>query len=72
MWVSEVAVPSRVSTVPSPQSTLTKLTVPSGSAAVKFTLMVVSVRAGLGDTEVMRTVGGKSMTVRENWPELVV
>src|SRR3989442_8626952 len=40
-WLSVVAVPASVSTVPSPHDTLSELTVPSGSAAVMVRVMVV-------------------------------
>jgi hypothetical protein len=60
MWVSLVAVPARVSVVPSPQFTVIEVTVPSESAALKVTVTIWPVSAGFGLRLVMVTVGGAS------------
>ena len=57
-----MAVPARVSTVPSPHETLRLETVPSGSAAVIVRVIVVPVVALAADS-VKLTVGGLSFTV---------
>lgn len=62
--------PGRVSSVePSPQFTLTKEIVPSGSVAVKFTLTVAPVLAGFGATPEIVTTGGRSSTVSVVLPD---
>ncbi len=66
MWVSEVAVPARVSgAVPSPQLTVKEAMVPSGSVAEKVTVIKVPVVAVAGVTELTVTVGGLSVIVTE-------
>jgi hypothetical protein len=62
--VSDVAVPDRVSSAdPSPQLTITEVTVPSGSIAVKVAVTICPMLAGFGETFVTVTVGGRSLTV---------
>src|SRR2546426_7153465 len=61
-WLSVVAVPASVSTVPSPQDTLRLETVPSGSAAVIVRVIVVPVVALVADS-VKLTVGARSLIV---------
>src|SRR2546425_233578 len=61
-WLSLVAVPAKVSTVPSPHETLRLLTVPSGSDAVIVRMIVVPVVALVADS-VKLTVGARSVTV---------
>jgi len=64
--VSTVAPPARLSTgLPSPQFTLTPVTVPSGSAAEKVKVTDCPVLAGLGETLLIPTNGGRSLTVSE-------
>ncbi len=58
--------PARVSgVVPSPQSTLIEVTVPSGSDAEKVAVIRVPVVAVVGVTEVTLTTGGLSVIVTE-------
>src|SRR2546425_663253 len=61
-WLSVVAVPASVSTVPSPHDTLSELTVPSGSAAVMVRVMVVPGVVAVVDS-VNDTVGARSLIV---------
>ncbi len=69
-WASVVAVPARLSgAVPSPQSTLTVVTVPSGSAAEKVRVTVAPVWAGFGITLVIVIVGTLSFTASVVVPE---
>ena len=68
--MSVVAVPARLSgAVPSRQSTLMVMTVPSGSAAEKVTVIVAPVWAGFGMTLVIVTVGTLSFTSSVVVPE---
>jgi hypothetical protein len=71
-WVSEVAVPGRVSNaVPSPQSTLKEEIVPSGSVAENVTVTVWPMRAGFGEMPLTVVAGGRSLTASEVLAELV-
>ncbi len=74
LWVSEVAVPGRLSGVdPSPQWTEKPAIVPvppgSGSVAVKDTVTGWPVVAGFGERLVMVMVGGKSLIITGLWSE---
>ena len=61
--MADVAVPGRLEEVPSPHMTMTEEIVPSGSVVVKVTVTVWPVLAGFGETFVIVTVGGRSLTV---------
>ncbi len=61
-WLSDVAVPARLSTVPSPQDTFIVLTVPSGSLAEMVRVIKVPVGTLVADS-VKLTTGGLSVTV---------
>jgi hypothetical protein len=64
VWVSLVALPGKLSTaVPSPQLTVIEETVPSTSAAENVRVTRFPVRAGLGVTLAIVTVGAMSLTV---------
>ncbi len=51
--------------VPSPQLTLKELIVPSGSVAENVTVTSWPVVAGLGDTLLIVTTGGRSLTMAD-------
>ena len=55
--------PKLSAVVPSPQSTLTDATVPSGSPVVNVTVTVSPVFAGFGAGGFTPIVGGRSLTV---------
>ncbi len=66
LWMSEVAVAGRMSGGdPSPQLTLNEAIVPSGSLAVKVTVMTVPVVAVAGLVLVTEITGGLSLMVTE-------
>jgi hypothetical protein len=60
--VADVGLPIRSDDVPSPHMTVIDAIVPSGSVAVKVTVTVARVRAGLGVGELTITTGGLSFT----------
>ena len=67
--MTDVAVPARMSTVPSPQLTVIPVT-DVVLDTVKVTVMVWPVLAGLGDTLLIVTVGARgAVTVSEVIPE---
>ena len=61
-WLSLVAVPANVSTVPSPQDTLRLLTVPSGSV-VEIVRVTVCPTAGVVVLSAKLTAGGLSVII---------
>ena len=65
-----MAVPGRLSaTEPSPQLTLKEEIVPSESADENATVTVWPTKAGLGETLLIVTIGGRSLTVSDVVPE---